>query len=523
MSDYILEMRNITKIYSNGFAANKNVTFNVRHGEIHALAGENGAGKTTLMKILFGLEHAQEGTILFNGEPVHITSPLEAISYGIDMVHQHFMQVPKFTVAENIVLGVEPVKGLFFDRKQAVKQAEEIIEKYQFNVDSDRVLEDLSIGVRQKVELMKALVRGVKLLILDEPTAVLTPQETEELFVQLRHLRDQGISIIFITHKLEEIMKICDRITVLRHGYCVGTKEIAALDSADIARMMVGRDVILKFEKSPAKRGKVVADIEDLVYVDGEGHRAIDGVSLKMYAGEILGIAGVEGNGQSELAESLGGLLPVLSGKICINGVNIKGKTIREIRELGVANITEDRIKDGCALDLSIKENIISTKLHERRFRKGPFLNHKKINEFVETCIAQYEISCSDSSSPVRMLSGGNMQKVIVAREFTADADLIIANQPTRGIDVGTSEMIRRTLIRKTREDNVATLLVSSDLNEVIEVSDRLIVMRKGRIAAEFEHANEVNEELLGEYMLGVRTMEGGESIEKSETDTNVV
>lgn len=507
MANEVLRMQNITKIYPNGFVANKDVSLIVNEGEIHALVGENGAGKTTLMKILFGMEDHQGGIIELFGKPAKITSPLDAIDKGIGMVHQHFMQVPSLTVAENVTLGMEPGKGPLFNQKKAEEITQEISDKYKLRVKADEVIADLNVGLRQKVEILKSLVRECKILILDEPTAVLTPQETRELFVQLKALKKDGISIIFISHKLEEVMELCDRVTVLRQGKTVGSDTIENLDTAKISRMMVGRDVILKLDKEPPSPKQNVVDIRDIEYVNDEKLKVVDGVSFKLRAGEILGVAGVEGNGQNEVAELLSGMRSIEKGEILVNGESIKGKSIRKIRDQGISYISEDRMRYGCAANLPIRENIMADRLHSKEFRVGPFLKTKKVKETMEGYIKEFEIACDDYSQPVRMLSGGNIQKVIVAREFTSGSNIIIANQPTRGIDVGTTEMIRKTLIRKSREDDVATLLVSSDLNEILEVSDRLIVMKDGKIVAHFTDAQKVSEDELGEYMLGVKSM----------------
>ncbi len=505
MGTEILRMENITKIYSNGFAANKNVTFSVNSGEIHALVGENGAGKTTLMKILFGRENFQEGRILLKGQEVHIKNSLDAIGMGIGMVHQHFMQMPSLTVAENVILGIEPTdkSGVIFDKKKARDMTVEASEKYQLYVDPDAKIKDLSVGMRQKVEILKELIRGIEILILDEPTAVLTPQETKELFDQLRFLRDQGYAIIFISHKLQEVMELCDQVTVLRRGRVMGTSHISQLDQTTLARMVVGRDVVLKMDRGEQNPKEKVAEIKDLIYQNQEGQPVVNHISFSIRAGEILGIAGVEGNGQSEIADILSGMKTFKHGEVVINGKSIKGLNVRQIRDLGVSAISEDRLKYACAENLSIRDNIMSIYLNHKDFNKGALLDMKKVNEYVEQCIKDYEIKCDSPDDPVRLLSGGNIQKVVVAREFTCGSNLIIANQPTRGIDVGTSEMIRKTLIRKARQDDVATLLISSDLNEVLEVSDRLLVIYKGKFVAHFLKPSEVSEETLGEYMLG--------------------
>lgn len=505
----VLRMENITKIYSNGFMANRDVNLVIDEGEIHALVGENGAGKTTLMKILFGMENFQGGRILLDGKDANISSPLDAIAKGIGMVHQHFMQVPSLSVAENVTLGMEPAHGLVFDKKEAARITQEISDKYQLKVNAKERIADMGVGLRQKVEILKALVRKCRILILDEPTAVLTPQETQELFVQLKAMKQDGIAIIFISHKLEEVMSLCDRVTVLRHGHTVGSDVITALNPAKISRMMVGRDVVLEIQKEPPVPKENILKVEDLYYENAEGVMVVNGVSFGIRSGEIVGIAGVEGNGQNQVAELIAGMIHPLSGTISICGKKSNGKSVRKIREMGLAYISEDRMVYGCAPNLPIRENIMADRVYTKQFRKfGVFLDTKKINQTIDGLIQEFEIACDDRSQPVRMLSGGNIQKVIVAREFTSGAKLILANQPTRGIDVGTTEMIRKTLVRKSRHDGVATLLVSSDLNEILEVSDRLLVMKNGKIVAHFPVAGKVTADELGEYMLGVRRME---------------
>ncbi len=507
MSGEVLRMENITKIYSNGFVANKGITFWLNEGEILALVGENGAGKTTLMKVLFGLENAQSGRVLVQEQEVQIQNTLDAIDKGIGMVHQHFMLVPSLTVAENVALGIEPMKKGTFDYNKAVEMAREVAEKYNFNIDPKMKVMDLSVGQMQKVEIMKVLIRGAKIIILDEPTAVLTPQETDELFEQLILLRKSGHSIIFISHKLEEVKRICSRVTVLRHGFCLGSYELEDMSEADISRLMVGRDVILRIDKEQPKPGEAVVHIKNLIKINEMGKTVLDGVSLDIRAGEVVGIAGVEGNGQSELSDVLSGLGIFSSGEVSINGTSISGKTVHQIRQLGLAFIPEDRMDFGCAGDMSIRDNIISDRYFQPQYRKGPFINRKYIDQIVDQCIKDFEIACDDRNQPVRMLSGGNIQKVVVAREFTSGSNFILANQPTRGIDVGAAEMIRKTIVRKSREEKTASLLISADLNEVLECSDRLLVMRKGKIVAAFKQANLVSEDELGEYMLGIKTM----------------
>ena len=507
MAGEVLRMENITKIYSNGFVANKDITFWLNEGEILALVGENGAGKTTLMKVLFGLENAQSGTVLVREQPVQIQNTLDAIDKGIGMVHQHFMLVPSLTVAENVALGIEPMKNGTFDYNKAVEMAGEVAEKYNFNIDPKMKVMDLSVGQMQKVEIMKVLIRGAKIIIMDEPTAVLTPQETDELFEQLILLKDSGHSIIFISHKLEEVKRICSRVTVLRHGFCLGSYELADMSESDISKLMVGRDVVLTIEKEQPKPGEVVVHIKDLTKINELGKTVLDGISLDIRAGEVVGIAGVEGNGQSELSDVLSGLGIFSAGEVAINGTSISGKTVHQIRQLGLAFIPEDRMVHGCAGDMSIRDNIIADRYFQPQYRKGMFINRKYIDEVVDQCIKDFEIACDDRDQPVRMLSGGNIQKVVVAREFTSGSNFILANQPTRGIDVGAAEMIRKTIVRKSREEKTASLLISADLNEVLECSDRLLVMRKGKVVAAFQQANQVSEDVLGEYMLGIKTM----------------
>ncbi len=504
----LLRMEGITKIYPNGFIANKGISFQVNKGEIHGLIGENGAGKTTLMNVLFGIENHQEGRIYIEGEEVQIKSPLDAIDKGIGMIHQHFMQVPNLTVAENVVLGMEPGKSFWFDRGKAVAMTREVIEKYKLELDPNALVRDLSVGEKQKVELLKALIRKVKVLIMDEPTAVLTPQETEELFVQLKFLRDEDYGIIFISHKLDEVLELCDSCTVLRHGRVTGNAAIADLDARSMSRMMVEREVDTVIEREPARpSANAVLHVEKLNYLDQYGKQVLRNLSFGVRAGEIVGIAGVEGNGQTELTEIISGVIERTSGEILLNGTETKGMSINQIRKLGLAHVSEDRMKYGIAEDLSIRDNLVATFLAEKKYTKGPFLSVKEINQFVEDSIRDFEIACSNGSESIKFLSGGNIQKVIIAREFSSDANFIIADQPTRGIDVGTSDLIRRLLVKYTRESDRGVLLVSSDLNELLEISDRLLVMKDGSIVAQFCDSDEVTDELLGQYMLGLEQM----------------
>ena len=507
MAKELLKMEGITKIYGNGFMANKDITFTVNEGEIHALIGENGAGKTTLMKILFGLENCQQGKIYLDGKEVHIENPLDAIAKGVGMVHQHFMLVPNLSVAENVVLGIEPGPGQIFDKKTAVRMTEEASEKFQLKVDPNALVRDISVGLKQKVELLKALIRGAKVLILDEPTAVLTPQEVRELFVQLKSLKANGYGIIFISHKLDEVMELCESATVLRHGRVTGFVKKEEMNELALSRLIVGRDIVNTIEKDESNVGDTVLKVRNVTYVDDIGKKLVDDVSFGVRAGEIVGIAGVEGNGQNEVSEIITGLLKMTAGSVSINGTDIAGLNIAQIRKLGLAHISEDRMTYGCAQDMSIYDNLSSIYLDNPKFTKGVFVNQKVLDQYVKDCIKEFEIACDSEKSPVRMLSGGNIQKVIVAREFTSGANIIIANQPTRGIDVGTASLIHKLLQKYTREKGFAVLLISSDLNEVMNLSDRLLIMRDGRIAAQFTDMKKVNDELMGEYMLGIRKM----------------
>lgn len=510
MNGNILEMIGITKIYSNGFIANENVNFSVKKGEIHALMGENGAGKSTLMKVLFGTEKPEEGKIILKDKEIEINNPQEAIKNGIGMVHQHFMLVPSLTVAENIVLGVEPLKNGFLNYEEAVKLTKETSEKYNLLIDPKARVGDLPVGLKQKVEILKALLRGAEILILDEPTAVLTPQETKELFVQLKRLKKNGYTIIFISHKLKEIMELCDRITILRNGRSIATEDIINVTEKDMSRMMVGRDVILKIDKEKSVPKETALKIKNLVLVNEEQKKIINNISFSVRHGEILGIAGVEGNGQRELSEIISGLSHATSGEITISEHKISKLNVREIRELNVSHISEDRMTYGVVANGTILENLISERYYKREYNKNFLMNYKKIEKESEILIKNYGIKCDAYDQPVRMLSGGNIQKVVAAREFSSNPKFIIANQPTRGIDVGASEFIRKKLV-ELRDQGSAVMLISADLGEVMEVSDSLIVMSGGEIVAYIEDAKTITEEELGEYMLGLKKQNDSE------------
>lgn len=504
-NEYVVQMKGITKVYPNGIAANQGVDFNVKRGEIHALMGENGAGKSTLMKMLFGLEQPTEGEIYVNGEKVSLTSPTVAISKGIGMVHQHFMLVPNLTVAENMVLGMEPKhKGMFMDYKKAVEITEEYAKKYNLHVDPNAKVRDIPVGMKQKVEILKALVRGAKILILDEPTAVLTTQETEELFKELIHLKEQGYTMIFISHKLHEIKQITDRLTIMRSGKSMGVYQTADISKEEISRLMVGRDVILTVEKDQAQPTDVVLRVRDLEYTNEWNKKMLNKLSFDVRKGEILGIAGVEGNGQRELVDMLFNLNTPDSGTATVNGQSVIGQPQRKIRDLGVSLIPEDRMTFGMAGTATIEENLMSDRSADKKYNNGPLFNMKKMHEDSDQLIKDYKVLCKSRNQQVGMLSGGNIQKVVVAREFSAEPVLIIADQPTRGIDVGATEFIRKKLVELSRA-GAAVLLVSADLNEVMELSDSLIIMYNGGIAAYFEDTTSLTDAVMGEYMLGLK------------------
>ena len=501
----ILSMKNITKIYGNGIIANSHVDFSVKKGEIHALMGENGAGKSTLMKILFGIEQPDEGTIELNGKPLKISSPDVALHAGIGMVHQHFKLVPSLTVAENIVLGKEPKKHGLLSQKEAVTTVKKLSEKFGFDVDPQETVNNLSVGKKQKVEILKSLYRKVDLLILDEPTAVLTPQETEELFEQLEKLKDEGLTIIFISHKLNEIKQICQRITIMRHGKGVGTYDVDKLTVEEISRLMVGRDIVLKVEKTLAQPKKIQLEVKDVSSRNEAGKQVLNHVSFSLREGEILGIAGVEGSGQEDIVQFITGMNNRgNSGQILFDGKDMKGARIRDIRRKGMAYIPEDRMTMGVAEHVSIQENLISSIYDTDLVNKGVLTDKKKMKAWVDSAVRDYDIRCDSPKDEVGMLSGGNMQKVVIAREFMTKPAVLVADQPTRGVDVGSIEFIHKKIV-EIRDQGCAVLLVSADLNEILELADSIIVMHQGEIAAYFPSTKALDEEELGYYMLGVK------------------
>lgn len=513
MGDNVLQMNNIMKIYPNGVVAVEDVTFELEKGEIHALLGENGAGKSTLMKVLFGIESPEQGEIILNGTKVDIKSPQEAIKKGIGMVHQHFMLVPSLTVAENIMLGVELKKNkLFIDEHKALEVSKEIAERYNFEIDVSERVEELPVGLKQKVEILKALYRGADILILDEPTAVLTPQETKELFIQLNKLKEKGHTIIFISHKLDEIKEICDRATIMRNGKSMGTYFVKDISTSEMSRLMVGRDVVLTFDKKPCELKETLLKVRNLSVTGATGIKRIDNLSFDVKAGEIFGIAGVEGNGQGHLVEVLTGLSNKYQGEITIINQSAKEHTIRELRDAGMAHIPEDRMTFGCAEDMNIMDNVFSNQYYKPEYSSKILLKTKRMEKRTDELIEEYLIKCNSYKQSVGMLSGGNIQKVVVAREFSTDPKIIIANQPTRGIDVGAASFIRQRII-EFRDAGCAVILISADLNEVLELSDRLAVIYKGKFSGVFKDVKNVTEEELGKYMLGIKSDENLEGI----------
>ncbi len=498
----LLELRGITKRFP-GVLANDSIELELNEGEILALLGENGAGKTTLMNILYGLYTPDEGDILVRGDKVDIQGPHDAIDMGIGMVHQHFMLVPVFTVTENVMLGVESIKnGVFLDRKIASQRIEEISAQFGLEVDPQVMVEDLSVGAQQRVEIIKVLYREAEILIFDEPTAVLTPQEVEDLFKVFHSLVDQGKSLIFITHKLNEVLEIADRIMVLRNGAVAGSTTPEEATRASLANMMVGREVLLEVEKEPPQFGEVVLDVEDLHVRDDRDLVAVDGVSFEVKAGEILGVAGVQGNGQTQLVDALTGLREVESGTIQINGTDTTNFTPREITEAGSAHVPEDRQRDGLVLSFPVADNLVLNTYYQPPFSKGLNLQQDEIEKAAAERVEAFDVRTPSIFVPVSNLSGGNQQKVIVAREFSRPIKLLIASQPTRGLDVGSIEYIHAQLIKK-RNDGVAVLLVSPELDEVMSLSDRVAVMFGGKFIATLS-GEEVTRERCGLLMAGI-------------------
>ena len=510
---YVIEMLHITKEFP-GIKANDDITLQLKKGEIHALLGENGAGKSTLMSVLFGLYQPEAGEIRKNGKPVKIDNPNDATALGIGMVHQHFKLIDVFTVLDNIILGAETTKLGFIQRKEARKKVEELSEKYGLKVDLDAKVEDITVGMQQRVEILKMLYRDNEILIFDEPTAVLTPQEIDELMATMKEFAREGKSILFISHKLNEIMAVADRVTVLRKGKCIGTVNTCDTNKQELSNMMVGRPVQLVIDKTPAHPGEEILHVEDLCVLSHLHKRnAVDHVSFNVRAGEIVCIAGIDGNGQTELVYGLTGLEPMVSGKIRLCGKDISNASIRERSVMGMSHIPEDRHKHGLVLDYSLEDNLVLQRYFEPEFTdKAGFLRRANIHAYAERLIDEYDIRSGQGAATItRSMSGGNQQKAIIAREVDRDKPLIIAVQPTRGLDVGAIEYIHKQLVAQ-RDAGKAVLLVSLELDEVMSLSDRILVMYEGQIVGELDPKQTTVQEL-GLYMSGAkRSGKDGES-----------
>lgn len=505
----VIEMREITKVFGE-FVANDKINLELRKGEIHALLGENGAGKSTLMNMLAGLLEPTSGEIVVNGQVVKLDSPSKAASLGIGMVHQHFMLVEAFTVAENIILGSELTKNGVLDIARATREINELSERYGLAVDPSAKVADISVGAQQRVEILKTLYRGADILIFDEPTAVLTPSEIDELMAIMKNLVKEGKSIILITHKLDEIRAVSDRVTVIRRGKSIETVEIAGATNADLAEMMVGRSVSFKTEKQPAQPKEVVLSIQDLVVKENRGVPAVKNLSLDVRAGEIVGIAGIDGNGQSELIQAITGLRKIESGSVELKGQSIVGLHPRQITEMSVGHVPEDRHRDGLVLEMMISENIALQTYYKEPLSKKGILNYTNIIGYAKQLMQEFDVRAASEIVPASALSGGNQQKAIIAREVDRNPDLLIVSQPTRGLDVGAIEYIHKRLIQE-RDNGKAVLVVSFELDEILNVSDRIAVIHDGKIQGI------VTPETTNKQELGV-LMAGGE-LEKEKSD----
>ena len=506
-NDYIIEMLGITKEFP-GIKANDNINLQVKRGEIHALLGENGAGKSTLMSILFGLYQPTSGIIKKNGKEVQINSPNDANELNIGMVHQHFKLVECFSVLDNIILGVEPTKGLFLEKKGARKKVLELSEKYGLKVDPDALISDITVGMQQRTEILKMLYRDNEVLIFDEPTAVLTPQEISELMKIMKNLAKEGKSILFITHKLNEIMEVADRCTILRRGKYIGTVNIADTSKEELSKMMVGRNVSFTVDKKEKQIGDTVLKVEHLT-VPSKAHsnNAVKDVSFNVRKGEIVCIAGIDGNGQSELVQGLTGLEKISGGTISFNGQDITKASIRDKSKLGMSHIPEDRHKHGLVLDYTLEQNMVLQRYWQPDFQAGGFIKAKAVRDYAEKLIEQYDVRSGQGPVTVaRSMSGGNQQKAIIAREIDKDPDLLVAVQPTRGLDVGAIEFIHKQLVVQ-RDKGKAVLLISFELDEVMDVSDRILVMYEGELVGQFD-PKQITVEELGLYMAGAKRRE---------------
>jgi general nucleoside transport system ATP-binding protein len=504
-SPVVLELRGITKRFP-GTLANDHVDFDLRRAEVHALLGENGAGKSTLMNILYGLYHPDEGEILINAEPVRISSPGDAIARGIGMVHQHFMLIPVMTVAENVVLAVEPRRdGILLDYRGARARVADLAGTFGFAIDPDALVQDLTVGQQQRVEILKALYRRADILILDEPTAVLTPQEAVELFGILENLRREGLSIIFISHKLNEVLQIADRVTVLRRGKKIETLPAAGATEQDLARLMVGRDVVLRIEKSPSQPGEPILAVDGLTVRDERSLEKVRDVSFEVRGGEIVAIAGVDGNGQTELIDAITGLCRPESGHVLVDAREVTSQNAKHHFEVGVGHVPEDRQRRGLVLDFTLAENIALHDYSKRPYARFGWLNPKRFIERARRLITEFDVRGGGPRTPAGALSGGNQQKVILAREIDRDPRVLVAAQPTRGLDVGAIEFVHRRLVEE-RDEGRAVLLVSLELEEVLSLADRILVIYEGEIVGEFPPTT--SEEELGVAMTGGRKRE---------------
>ena len=498
----VLEVRGITKRFP-GVLANDNINLTLRKGQVLGLLGENGAGKSTLMNLIYGLYKPDEGEILVNGEPVEIAGSKDAIELGIGMVHQHFQLVDVLTVTENVMLGNEAVSGPFLRRDRARAEIQQLSREYGLDVDPDALISDLPVGIQQRVEIIKALYRHADILILDEPTAVLTPQETRGLFKIMRALLDKGVSIIFISHKLKEVLEICDEVVVLRRGAVAGHADPKESTEQSLASLMVGRDVILEVEKPPATPGDEILNVLNLRVNDDRGLPAVEGVSFTVHRGEILGLAGVQGNGQTELVEALTGMRPVESGRFFIKGVDLTGASPRKVTERGVGHVPEDRQRDGLVSSFTVMHNLVLCTYYQAAFSQSIVVDDRAIAENARQLVEQYDVRPPIINNIASGLSGGNQQKVIVAREFSRDTELLIAAQPTRGLDVGSIEFIHKQIIRM-RDEGDGVLLVSSELDEILSLADRVAVMFEGEII-DILPIEEADRDTVGLRMAGVR------------------
>lgn len=503
-NNYIIEMLNITKEFP-GIRANDNITLQLKKGEIHALLGENGAGKSTLMSILFGLYQPTSGTIKKNGKEVKINTPNDANDLNIGMVHQHFKLVECFSVLDNIILGVEPSKGLFLEKKGAREKVLQLSDKYGLKVDPDALISDITVGMQQRTEILKMLYRDNEVLIFDEPTAVLTPQEINELMKIMKNLAQEGKSILFITHKLNEIMEVADRCTILQKGRYIGTVDIDKTSKEELSRMMVGRNVNFSVEKETAKPGETVLKVEHMT-VPSKAHdnNAVKDISFNVRRGEIVCIAGIDGNGQSEFVQGLTGLEKITAGRLIFNGEDIAKASIRERSKCGMSHIPEDRHKHGLVLDYSLEQNMVLQRYWQPEFQSAGFIKSKAVREYSDRLIEEYDVRSGQGSITIaRSMSGGNQQKAIIAREIDKDPDLLVAVQPTRGLDVGAIEFIHKQLVAQ-RDQGKAVLLVSLELDEVMDVSDRILVMYEGELVGQLD-PKKITVEELGLYMAGAK------------------